>query len=209
MRGYYFITDANLSRRGNASDVRSAVSAGVKIVQYRNKHAASAKMYEEALVLRKICKRITFLINDRVDIALAVGADGVHLGQDDLAYPVARRLLGKKRIIGVTVHTVAEACTAQKLGADYLGVSPIFMTNTKPDAGLPVGIALIKAIKKRVALPLVAIGGINLSNAAQVIRAGADSLCAISAVVTSRNVRREIEKFQELFKAKNERGMLK
>jgi thiamine-phosphate pyrophosphorylase len=159
-------------------------------------------MYQEALKLRKICRKAIFLINDRLDIALAVNADGVHLGQDDLSYQVARRLLGKKKIIGVTVHNVKDAKEAQKLGANYISASPIFKTKTKDDAGKPVGTTLLKKIKKEVSLPVLAIGGINLLNAARVIRAGADGLCAISAVVTKRNIRREIEKFQELFTVK-------
>ncbi len=200
MIGYYFITDASLSRAGNISDVKNALLAKVKFVQYRVKHLSTKEMYAEAFKLRKICRKATFLVNDRLDIALGVDADGVHLGQDDLPYQVARRLLGEKKIIGVTVHSVREAKEAKESGADYLSVSPIFATNTKQDAGKPVGIALLKKIRKEVSIPIVAIGGINLSNAPQVIRAEADGLCAISAVVTKRNVRREIEKFQGLFK---------
>ena len=201
MKGYYFITDSSLSRSGNISDVKNALKAGVKVIQYRDKHASTKEMFEEALKLKKLCKDAIFLINDRIDIALAVEADGVHIGNDDMPYGVARRLLGKKKIIGVTVHNVKEAVEAQKLGADYLGVSPIFSTDTKKDAGIPVGVELIKKIKKCISIPIIAIGGINLSNASGVIQADADGLCAISAVVTRSNVKREIEKFQELFKS--------
>jgi thiamine-phosphate pyrophosphorylase len=157
-------------------------------------------MYLEALELRRLSQGATFLINDRLDIALAVEADGVHLGQKDMPYGLARRILGKKKIIGLTVHNLKEAQEAEKVGADYIGVSPVFPTNTKGDAGRAVGIELIAKIKRRVALPLVAIGGINLSNARKVICAGADGLCAISAVLTKKNVRAEIEKYQRLFK---------
>jgi len=149
---------------------------------------------------------VIFIINDRVDIALAVDADGVHIGNDDMPYGVSRKLLGKKKIIGVTVHNVKEAVKAQKMGADYLGVSPIFSTGTKKDAGLPVGVELIKKIKRSVSIPIIAIGGINLSNAPRVIEAGANGLCAISAVVTKQNVKQEIEKFQELFRYKEKKG---
>lgn len=199
MRGFYFITDSKLSRKGIVSDVKSAISAGVKIVQYREKTKDSGEMYEEARVLRKLCGKITFLINDRIDIALAVGADGVHLGQEDLPCGIARRILGGDKIIGATAHSLKEALKAQAEGADYLGVSPIFATKTKPDAGAPKGIRLISRIKKDVSLPLVAVGGINLSNASEVIRSGADCVSAISAVLKSGNVRKEISKFQELF----------
>jgi len=200
MKGFYFITDAGLSRRGNISDVRNALAAKIEVVQYREKKLYTKEMHEEALALKNLCRNITFLVNDRVDIALAVNADGVHLGQGDLPYQLARKLLGKKRIIGLTVHNIREAEEAQKLGADYVGVSPVFSTRTKKDAGRASGVALIKKIRKRIPLPIVAIGGINLSNAPEVIHAGADCLCAISAVVTKPDVKSEIEKFQELWK---------
>ena len=157
-------------------------------------------MFEEARQLRKICKNIIFLINDRIDIALAVGADGVHIGREDLDYRPARKLLGSKSIIGVTVHNVKEAMLAEKSGADYLGVSPIFCTTTKLDAGKAIGIAGLKKIRNKTTIPIVAIGGITLRNARPVIAQGADALCAISAVVTKHGVRRQIEKFQDLFK---------
>jgi thiamine-phosphate pyrophosphorylase len=199
MRGCYFITDADLSLRGNISDVKEAVAAGVKVIQYRDKNKNTAKMYKEALILRKICRDAIFLINDRVDIALAVGADGVHLGSDDFPYSIARKLLGKNKIIGLTAHNLGEAIKAQRIGAAYLGVSPIFSTNTKSDAGKPAGVQLIKEIKQRVSIPIIAIGGISLSNAAKVIQAGADGLCAISVLVSRKDVKAEINKFQELF----------
>ena len=198
MKGYYFITAAELSLAGNQSDVRSAVKAGVTAIQYRRKSGSTSAMIKEALTLRKLCGSTLFLINDRVDIALAAEADGVHLGQDDLPYSLARKLLGR-RVIGLTVHNVREAREAQAAGADYLGVSPVFSTRTKRDAGNPAGIELIRKIKKEVTIPIVAIGGIDLENAPAVIAAGADGLCAISAVVSKKNVRAEIDKFQKLF----------
>ncbi|MDD4938943.1 MAG: thiamine phosphate synthase [Candidatus Omnitrophica bacterium] len=201
LNGYYFITESRLSRSGNISDVRDALAAGVKVVQYRNKHSSTEEMFEEALKIRKICRNIIFLVNDRVDIALAVKADGVHIGKGDLPYNAARRLLGKNRIIGLTVHSVAEAKQARGSGADYVGVSPIFITKTKPDSGKPRGVSLIRKIKKSVSIPVAAIGGIDLTNAKEVIDAGADAICAISAVVTRPDVSKEIKKFQALFGA--------
>ena len=199
MKGYYFITDSKLSRAGNLRDVQQAVECGVEVVQYRNKNAETLEMYEEAVRLREICRDSIFLINDRVDIALAAEADGVHLGQSDMPCLVARKLLGPKKIIGVTVHNLAEALQAESIGADYLGVSPIFQTTTKPDAGKPAGIRLIEEIRSQVKIPIIAIGGINHSNASEVVRAGADGLCAISCVVAKENIRDEIFKFQEIF----------
>jgi thiamine-phosphate pyrophosphorylase len=201
VKGYYFITDSGLSCAGNISDVKQAEACSVCAVQYRNKKAETREMYEEAVRLREICRNVLFLINDRIDIALAVDADGVHLGQSDMPYSAARKMLGPEKIIGITVHHLAEALEAQRSGADYLGVSPIFQTATKHDAGKPAGIALIEEIRARVDIPLIAIGGINLANAPEVVSAGADGLCAISAVVAKKDVGREIERFQELFRA--------
>lgn len=200
MKGYYFITDSGLSRAGNLSDVAQAEACGVKIVQYRDKTADTLTMYEEAVRLRQICRKALFLINDRIDIALTADADGVHLGQADMPYQAARRLLGPEKVIGITVHNLAEALQAERAGADYLGVSPIYQTATKADAGKPVGIARIEEIRGRVEIPLIAIGGINLANAPQVVDAGADGLCAISAVVAREDVSAEIRKFQGLFR---------
>lgn len=199
LKGYYFITDASLSRAGNLSDVKAALAAGVKVVQYRDKTVCSKKLYEEAAKLREACKKITFLVNDRVDIALAVSADGVHLGAEDMPYKITRKLLGKRKIIGLTVHNVKEAEEAQKIGADYIGLSPIFASKTKTDAGKPIGVEMIKEVRKYISIPVIALGGIDLSNAKAVVGAGADGICAISAVVTKPNVRKEIEKYQALF----------
>lgn len=201
MRGYYFITDSGLSLAGNASDVRNAVYAGVSIVQYRDKSKDTGALYDEALHLSKICRESNtkFIVNDRIDIALAVDADGVHLGQGDMPYDVARRILGQGKIIGITVHNVDEALDADRAGADYLGVSPIFSTSTKRDAGAPGGLELVAGIRRVCKVPVVAIGGIDLSNAAGVIAAGADMVCAISAVITKPDVAAGIRKFQDLF----------
>ena len=199
MRGYYFITDSKLSRLGNISDIRCALAAGVKIVQYREKSLDTHLMYLEALKLRKLCKGITFIVNDRLDLALAVGADGLHLGSGDLPYAVARKLLGKKKIIGLTVHTLKGAMQAEELGANYIGVAPIFPTGTKRNAGRAVGTKLLKEIRRKVGIPIIAIGGISLLNAEEVIQSGSDGLCAISAVVTKPNVKKEVLKFQRLF----------
>ena len=208
IKGYYFITDHDLSKAGNISDVKNAVDAGVNIVQYRKKTGSTRELCKEATELKKICKNngnsnggdSLFIVNDRIDVALAVDADGVHLGQRDMSYDAARKILGKNKIIGLTAHNLDEAINAEKLGADYLGASPIFSTTTKADAGKPAGVSLIKKIKQKISIPVVAIGGINLENATDVVDAGADALCAISAVVTKDDVKEEIKKFQNLFK---------
>jgi thiamine-phosphate pyrophosphorylase len=199
-RGYYFITDLDLSLSGNVSDVRNAVRASVTAIQYRCKAPDSRGMYDEACELKKLCAGIPFLINDRVDICLAADADGVHLGQNDLPCSAARALLGPDKIIGISVSSLAQALMAIREGADYLGIGPIYSTATKADAGEPVGLELLKAVRKITDLPIVAIGGINLSNAKPVITAGADAICAISAVVTQADVFMAIGEFQTLWK---------
>ena len=201
MKGFYFITDSTLSLKGIVPDVEKAVAAGVKIIQYRNKAAETRVLYDEARHMKNMCmgSGCRLIINDRIDIALAVDADGVHIGQEDLPYQEARKLLGKDKIIGVTVHNIDEAVTAERLGADYLGVSPIFATDTKPDAGKPCGIVMLKEIRSACRIPIAAIGGINLVNVKMVIEAGADMVCAISAVAAKSDVAAEIRKFQKEF----------
>jgi len=199
MRGFYFITHRPLSPAGLVADVATAVAAGVTVVQYRDKEADGRTLYTEARRLREVCRGILFLVNDRVDVALAVDADGVHLGQRDLPCPVARRLLGPRKIIGVTVSSLAEARQAIRDGADYLGVSPIFATRTKADAGPPAGLRLLAEIRAETGLPLIAIGGITLENAPEVVAAGADGLCAISALYARGELGEAIREFQRLF----------
>jgi thiamine-phosphate pyrophosphorylase len=201
MKGYYFITDDLLSIGGTASDVEKAVAAGVGVIQYRNKSAGTRVLYDEARLMRDLCAgtRSRFIVNDRIDIALAVDADGVHIGQDDMPYGLARKLIGRGKIIGVTVHNAGEALEAEMMGADYLGVSPVFVTTTKPDAGVACGVELLREIRRACKIPIVAIGGIDITNVERVIEAGADMVCAISAVVTKPDVFAEIEKFQRKY----------
>jgi len=197
--GYYFITDANLTQKSVFDDVVCALNAGVGIIQYREKNRSTRMMYEEANRLRKIIRNALFIINDRVDICLAVDADGVHVGSEDLPVSIVRKIIGQQKIIGATVHSVEEAIEAEKNTADYVAVSPIYFTGTKPDAQSPVGIKVLSDVKRAVSIPVVAIGGITIENAPDIIKAGADAVCAISAVLCAENISAEIEKFQKLF----------
>jgi thiamine-phosphate pyrophosphorylase len=198
---FYFITDSKLSIKGNMSDVENALKAGCKIIQYREKNKSTKELIKDAKKIKENCKKkAIFLINDRIDVALAVNSDGVHLGQDDMPFDLARKILGNKKIIGLTVHNLKEAINAEKIGADYISLSPIFNTNTKSDAGKACGIQTIKIVKKNVNLPIVAIGGINKDNVGQVIKAGADGIVAISAVICSKNVRKEVKDFIRIIK---------
>ena len=201
MKGYYFITDEGLSAAGIMHDASQAIAERVRLIQYRNKSAATRILFEEALQLKRLCAGTStrLIINDRVDIALAVDADGVHIGQEDLPYADTRRLVGKNKLIGVTVHSLEEARLAESQGADYLGVSPIFATGTKPDAGDACGIETLSAIRRACRIPIVAIGGITLNNVADVLAAGANMVCAISAVITKPDVADQIRIWQKEF----------
>ena len=192
----YFITDSKLTKKTVLGDVKAAIKAGVKIIQYREKEKPTKLMYKEARKIKNLCDQnnVLLIINDRIDICQAVDADGVHLGNEDMPYNEARRLL-KDKIIGLTAHNVKEAVQAEKLRADYIGVSPIFETKTKLDAGKPGGLKLIKDVKRAVRIPFVAIGGINLENIGDVVEAGAKSAAVISAIVTKDNVKEECKKF--------------
>ncbi len=197
--GLYFITDRKLSKKNVIDDVKAAVRGGVKIVQYREKYASTKLMIEEARQIRKICKKnkVLFLINDRIDVALAVDADGVHLGKDDMPYEFARRLLGKNKIIGISAHIVNEALHNQEIGANYTSISPIYSTRTKKDAEAPIGLTPIKQLTKKLKIPLVAIGGINESNIDKVLQADAKNVAMISAVVAKGNVEKTVKSFIE------------
>jgi len=184
----YLVTDETLAgARGVEAVVRAAVAGGVTVVQLREKHAAGRAFLERATALCAWLHehQVALIINDRVDVALACGADGVHVGQDDLPCAVVRRLVGPSRVIGVSVSTVAEALQAERDGADYLGVSPVFTTLTKPDAPPAAGLEGLRAIRAAVHLPLVAIGGIQAENAAAVVQAGADGVAVVSAIMAA------------------------
>lgn len=193
---FYLVTDSGLSKKGTLSDVQEAVESGCRIVQYREKNKSTKEMVYEASEIKRICSgKAIFLVNDRIDVALAVNADGVHIGQDDMPIETAIRLLGEDKIIGLSVRNREEAVQAEKAGADYVGLGPIFDTATKKDAGNGIGPLKIKEVKAAIKLPVVAIGGINKENCESVVQNGADSLVAISAVVCSDDVKWETKYF--------------
>ena len=184
----YLVTDRTLSLgRSTVEVVRAAIRGGVSCVQLREKGCSTREFVDEARLLKALLAGtgVPLFINDRLDVALAVGADGVHLGQNDLAIADARRLVGNRMIIGISAESVADAIRAEAEGADYIGASPVFTTPTKTDTAPPLGLDGLRAIRRAVQLPLVAIGGINADNAAQVLRAGADGLAVVSAIVSA------------------------
>jgi thiamine-phosphate pyrophosphorylase len=187
----YLVTDRSLSRgRSTPALVEAAIRGGATVVQYREKSLSTRLMIEEAWAIAEVCKRLgaLFIVNDRLDVALAVGADGLHVGQDDMPAGLARRLLGPDRILGVSAGSVEEALEAAAAGADYIGASPIFSTPTKSDAGPALGLAGLSAMAGRLALPVVAIGGINAANARSLMEAGAAGLAVVSAIVAADDV---------------------
>ncbi len=182
----YPITDTQLSGLSHAQQVAQLIEGGATLIQLRDKHAAPRDFYREAAAALRVARdhNARLIINDRVDIALALKADGVHLGQTDIPAEAARRLLGTEAIIGFSTHNLAQAKLATALPVDYLAFGPIFQTSTKenpdPVAGL-VALQEVGTIKG--SLPLVAIGGITLANALKVLKAGADALALISELV--------------------------
>lgn len=205
----YVVTDAGLSRgRSHRAVIEAAIIGGATIVQYREKYASTRQMIEEALELRDLTRRagVPLTVNDRVDVALAVDADGVHVGQDDMPVALARRLIGNK-LLGVSVHSLSEALQAVRDGADYLGVGPIFATTTKPDAGPPIGLDGLRAIRQHVSIPIVAIGGINQDNAADVVRAGVDGIAVVSAVVAADDVTAAARQLRALVSVTQEKAL--
>ncbi|HQG31064.1 MAG TPA: thiamine phosphate synthase [Deltaproteobacteria bacterium] len=188
MKGLYLVTDRGLCGRRTVEDVvLLAVKGGAAIVQLREKDVPTRSFIEQASRIKEILAplNVPLIINDRIDVALAIGADGIHIGQEDMPYDAARRLMGPGAIIGLSVETWEDVEKAQKLDVDYLGVSPVFETPTKTDTkgawGL-TGLARIKAFSRH---PLVAIGGLHRENAEAAVRAGADCIAVVSAVCSA------------------------
>lgn len=197
----YVVTDAGLSKgRSDAEVARLAYEGGADAVQLRMKNVGKKEMLEQANLIRKTADDLCrfFFVNDNVGIALESGADGVHIGQDDMPLEKARDILGEAAIIGVSVDNVEQAIAAQEGGADYVGVGSIFRTSTKPDAKQSVGLGAIYEVRQAVDIPIVAIGGINRGNIQDVIRAGADSAAVVSAVVAQDDVKAAAHELRDL-----------
>ena len=186
---FTLITDRNLCKQPFIDTIRSALKEGVKTVQLREKGLATHELYSLACELRKITSefKANFIINDRVDIALAVEADGVHLGWQSLPFGIVRKLLGFEKLIGISTHNRQEALQAQSWGADYITFGPIFDTPSKAGLLTPVGVQEIQKLKNEIELPIVAVGGINEKNVESVLNGGADGIAVISSIMQADN----------------------
>jgi thiamine-phosphate pyrophosphorylase len=196
----YLITDRIIAGMSHAEIARRAVSAGIKVIQFREKNMSKKDIFREAISVRDITRsgKVKLIINDDIDIAMAVNADGVHLGQKDIPVDAARRILGKGRIIGISTHNMRQALKAQEGGADYIGFGPVFQTGTK-DAGRPRGLKALKNVRERISIPVVAIGGIKRDNISSVINAGADA-CAIISGILAGDMKLNIAKYRASIK---------
>lgn len=185
-----------LGKRSLTGIAAQAVAGGVKFLQYRAKNLSKREAYFNALQLRELSRQngVTFLINDWVDLALAAEADGVHLGQDDLPLSAARSLLGPERLIGISAHTLEQAKEAEAGGADYIGIGPIFTSTTKQDRP-PLGCEVLRQFRHHVQTPIVAIGGISVSNVRQVMTTRVDGVAVVSAILSQPDVTRATADF--------------
>ena len=193
----YLVTDSDILKgRDFYNCIEEALKGGVTMLQLREKNATGREFLEKAMKLRSLTKKynVKFIINDRVDIAMLCDADGVHVGQSDIAADKVRRLIGKNKIIGVSARTVEEAMKAKENGADYLGVGAMFTTTTKLDAK-SVTINKLSEIKKEVNLPIVAIGGITLDNINKLKQCNIDGYAVVSAILKADDIRLECEKW--------------
>lgn len=198
LAGLYVILDPSVSPRRSLVDILDeAAGAGATVFQYRNKSASMREAYIEATALRKIAaaRGVTFIVNDRCDLALAVEADGVHLGQGDLPYGDARTIMGAGKLIGLSTHNPDQVREADRLRPNYIGFGPIFKPTSKHDHDPVVGVQGLKDIRPLTSLPIFAIGGITLENVGDILQAGANGVAVISAIVGAPDVRHAVTGF--------------
>jgi thiamine-phosphate pyrophosphorylase len=194
------ITDSRPeSGRDHVDIARAALIGGADMIQLRDKVGSLRELLPQARAIRLLCRShgALFIINDRLDLALAAEADGAHVGQEDLPAPQARRLLGPNRILGVSTHSVDQARGAREVGADYIGFGPIFATGTKDTGYAPRGLKALREVRGAVSLPILAIGGISLENVSEVIAAGATAPAVISAVAGAPDMAAAATAFRE------------
>ena len=200
----YLVTDPVLHHgRGVEATCEIALKAGVRFVQLRDKTASTRSLYKSAVALRELCRKHNsyFVVNDRIDVAMAARADGVHLGQSDMPADIARSLMRPDAIIGVSVRTVEEAKKAAKDGADYIAANLVFPTNTKKDIEKPLGLDMVSRLAGASSLPLVAIGGITPANTKLVMDAGCSGVAVVTAIMNADSPALEVHRFLDILVA--------
>lgn len=198
LNGLYIILDPSVSGGRSLTDVlKEAAKAGARLFQYRNKSASMKEAFAEALVLRNVAldAGVTFIVNDRCDLALAVNADGVHLGQEDLPLDLARKVMGPDKLIGISTHNPNQVREVTSWKPDYLGFGPIFKPGSKQDHDPVVGLEGLREMRKLTSLPVFAIGGIQIDQAGEVMRAGADGVAVISAILKAPDIGHAVKSF--------------
>lgn len=196
----YCITSEEHSKgRSNIEVVNEMIKAGVKVIQYREKEKKLLHKYNECLKIRDMTREagVTFIVNDHIDLAILVRADGVHIGQEDLPIEKVRELVGEEMIIGVSTHSPEQAEDAVKRGADYIGVGPIYRTYTKKDVCDPVGLDYLRYVVRNISVPHVAIGGIKEHNMQEVLECGAKCLAMVTEIVGTDNIGEKIRAIKE------------
>ncbi|MBM9511587.1 thiamine phosphate synthase [Desulfogranum marinum] len=204
--GIYGITAEKFScGRSNIQVVEEMIKGGIKVIQYREKRHLKdyCDILSECQTIREMTREheVTFIINDFVDIALLVDADGVHVGQEDLPVDAVRRLLGPDKIIGLSTHSPEQMHKAQEVGADYIGVGPIYATQTKENVCAPTGFDYLEYVVENVAIPFVAIGGIKQHNIDEVVKRGAQSICLVTEIVGADNITQTVKNLNNAFSA--------
>lgn len=210
--GIYGITAEEYSLgRFNTEVVKLMIDAGIKVIQYREKNKKMREKYQECLKIREITRKadVIFIINDHVDLALLIGADGVHIGQDDLPPAKVRELVGQEMIIGLSTHSPEQAQEAQEVhsGVDYIGVGPIFATRTKKDVCHPVGLEYLDYVVENIRLPFVAIGGIKEHNIAEVSSRGASCIAMVTEIVGSEDIAAKVRALRAILGLKEENNI--
>ncbi|MCR4442281.1 MAG: thiamine phosphate synthase [Peptococcaceae bacterium] len=202
--GLYCLTSQEHSLgRSNIEVVKEMVEAGVKVIQYREKDKKMREKLNECREIRELTRRagVVFIVNDDIDLAMLVKADGIHLGQEDIPLAEARKLAGEGMIIGVSTHSPRQAQEAAAGGADYIGVGPLFETKTKKDVCPPVGLEYLDYVVKNIGIPFVAIGGIKEQNVAEVVSRGARCVAMVTEIVGARDIKQKIASIQKLLPA--------
>ena len=202
---YCILCEELSNGKSNIEVVKILIDSGIEIIQYREKEKSMLEKYNQCLEIRKLTKEsgAIFIVNDHVDLAKAVNADGVHIGQDDLPIEVVREFVGDEMIIGLSTHSIAQAKEAVKRGADYIGVGPIFKTDTKKDVCAPVGFEYLDFVVNNIDLPFVAIGGIKQGNILDIINHGAKTVAMVSEIVCAKDISKKIKNIRKLISNKS------